>query len=103
MGKHLSGRRGCVDLIEITHEPRRETITWGVFCLSGCPSLRKELNAKAFSRTIEGVGAGRMVAAPKIGEERKVRTPEGRVVANGNSPTFWDMESATERKPPREG
>ncbi len=44
-----------------------------------------------------------MVAAPMIGEGRKVRTPEGRVVANGNSPKTWDMESATERKPPLEG
>ncbi len=41
-----------------------------------------------------------MVAAPVIREERKVRTPQSRVVANGNSPETQDMESATERKPP---
>jgi hypothetical protein len=58
------------------------------------------LNMALVFDTIRWARAGRVAAAPAMREERKVRTPEGRVVANGNSPKFWDMESATERKPP---
>jgi len=56
-----------------------------------------------FGVTIGVARAGRVAAAPVIQEERKVRTPEGRVVVNGNSLQTGDMESATERKPPRPG